>query len=95
MSQLERVEAQLAFNEGRALYSQMSLSLYEEAIPNFTKAIQLYSDYALAYFNRGVSYSNLGEYQNAIDDYTKAIKLDPDDALAYSNRAAALWELGQ
>ena len=45
MSQLERVEAQLAFNEGRALYSQMSLSLYEGAIPNFTNTIQLDTDW--------------------------------------------------
>ena len=49
MSQLERVEAQLAFNEGRALYSQMSLSLYEEAIPNFDKATKAAPNDAIAY----------------------------------------------
>ena len=76
MSQLERVEAQLAFNEGRALYSQMSLSLYEEAIPNFTKAIQLYSDYALAYFNRGDTYYKLDQYERANADELTACSLD-------------------
>ena len=49
MSHLERVEAQLAFNEERALYSQMSLSLYEEAIPNFDKAPKAAPNDAIAY----------------------------------------------
>ena len=48
VSQLERVEVQLAFNEERAVYSPMSLNLYEGAIPHFDKAIKAAPNDAIA-----------------------------------------------
>ena len=56
------------------------------AIADFTKAIELDPDDAVAYYNRGNSKRKLKDYYGAIADYTKAIELDPDVADAYYNR---------
>ena len=58
----------------------------QQAIMNFTKAIELRSGYAEAYNNRGDLYECVGDYQQAIVDFTKAIELKPDYAMAYVNR---------
>ncbi|WP_121543491.1 tetratricopeptide repeat protein [Candidatus Rickettsia colombianensi] len=59
----------------------------------FDKAIELKSDYANAYYNKGNSLWHLGKYEEAIEEYNKAIGLNPDDAIAYSNKGTALFEL--
>ncbi|MBO1347059.1 MAG: tetratricopeptide repeat protein [Hormoscilla sp. GUM202] len=46
---------------------------YSGAIADYTKAIKINSDHALAYKNRGIVRYKLGEYSGAIADYTKAI----------------------
>jgi tetratricopeptide (TPR) repeat protein len=43
---------------------------------------------ALAYFNRGVANSRLGNTDKAIADYTSAIQLDPRYTRAYINRGS-------
>ena len=65
-------------------------------ISSLTRALLGFTaqDYALAYFNGGVPYSDLGQYENAIDSYTKAIQLDPDYATAYFNRGYSYRMLG-
>jgi tetratricopeptide (TPR) repeat protein len=65
------------------------LGQYQKAIDDYTKAIELNSKNAGAYYNRGIAYNDLGQYQKAIDDYTKAIELNPKDAGAYGNRGVA------
>jgi tetratricopeptide (TPR) repeat protein len=60
---------------------------YQGAIKNFNEAIRLDPEYAIAYSNRGIAYSKMGEYQQAINDYNHAIKLYPNYAKAYFNRA--------
>ena len=60
--------------------------MYEKAIADYTKAIELRPDYASAYYNRGKVFLGLKNYEKAIADYTKAIELRPDDASAYDNR---------
>jgi tetratricopeptide (TPR) repeat protein len=64
------------------------------AITNFTRAIHLRPDYAMAYVNRGVSYGALGQASEAMQDFDKAIALDPKCASAYFNRAAAYSRQG-
>ena len=61
------------------------LDKYEEAISDFTKAIELNQEYAYAYNNRGYAYYNLGKNEEAISDLTKAIELNPDFELAKKN----------
>ena len=65
----------------------------QKAIADYTKAIELKSDYALAYYNRGIVHKNLKDYQKAIADYNKTIELKPDYANAYNNRGNAYSDL--
>ena len=61
---------------------KIGMGLYNSAIDDFTRAIELDPNDAKAYNNRGIAYRYLGEYQQAIDDSTKAIELDSNDAEA-------------
>ena len=49
---------------------------YENAIQDFTKAIELNPDFALAYAYRGISYRFLGNITQANADETTACCLD-------------------
>jgi len=60
---------------------------FDKAIAEYTKAIELDPDLAIAYNNRGCAYSWKKDYENAIADLSKAIELDPMQASAYMNRA--------
>ena len=58
---------------------------YEQAISDYTRAIELNPDYIEAYNNRGVAYS-VHNHKKAISDYDRAIELNPDYIEAYNNR---------
>jgi tetratricopeptide (TPR) repeat protein len=53
----------------------------EEALADFSKAIEIEPNLAIAYSNRGTIYLKLIEIQNAIRDFTQAIKLNPNYAI--------------
>ncbi len=84
-----------AFGDGR----------YEAAVEAFTRAI-LAGDLppealAIAFNNRGVAYSELGDFDRAIGDCNQALALSPGDAtairnlrIAYQRRAAAAARQG-
>ena len=65
---------------------------YEDAIDNYTKAIESHPADAFLYNNRGLAYFELKKYKRAISDYSKAIELRPDYAVAYCNRGLAYFE---
>jgi tetratricopeptide (TPR) repeat protein len=62
---------------------------YDNAIVNFTEALDIDPDYAAAYNNRGILYANSGMYDQAIEDYNAALRIAPDLAYAYTNRGNA------
>lgn len=62
---------------------------YEEAIRNYSHAIEMNPQYLDAYKDRAYLYHCNGEYDEAIRDYTEAIKLDPQNADLYCNRGSA------
>ena len=66
---------------------------YSGAISDFTNAIRIKPDYALAYFYRGYSKEELKDDYGAISDYTKGIEIDPNNANAYFNRALSKYNL--
>jgi tetratricopeptide (TPR) repeat protein len=72
-----------------------ALGQHEQAIDDFTLAIQHQPDDAAAYYNRGVAKAKLGQLDEAIEDYTLTIQHQPDDAAAYHNRGVAKQKLGQ
>lgn len=67
----------------------------EEAIQEYSKAIDKDPRNAAAYNNRGIVYDDLEQYERAIEDYDKAIELDSNNVLAYNNRGVAYDNLGQ
>ncbi|MBD6617311.1 tetratricopeptide repeat protein [Komarekiella sp. 'clone 1'] len=68
---------------------------FQEAVEDFTKAIQSDSQNALAYNRRGDTFYRLGDYQKAQADSSQAILLNPQDANAYYDRGFSLYELGK
>lgn len=62
---------------------------YDDAISEYTKAIELNFQWAKVYEGRGRAYLYKSEYNKAISDFTKAIELDPQYARAYANRSTA------
>ncbi|EGT3961193.1 helix-turn-helix family protein [Clostridioides difficile CD149] len=59
-------------------YMYIFLNNYEDAIKDYTKAIQLNPKFAFAYLDRGNLYAFLGHKQNAFNDYDKAFEVAPN-----------------
>ena len=72
----------------------IQLGNYQQAIKNFTQAIELKSNSGAAYSNRCLAYLQLEEYHNAIADCTVALNFVPDNTEAYLNRGLAQYRLG-
>lgn len=67
----------------------------DEQIHDYTEAILLEPDFAIAYNNRGVAYENKGKLDVAMKDYSQAIKLKMADLhLPYRNRGEVLRKKG-
>lgn len=58
----------------------------EGAISEYTQALDVQDDFAIAYNNRGWAYFNLGDYETALADYNAALDHDSSLAYAYNNR---------
>ncbi len=85
-------EAKQHYNKG-VEYGQQGR--FDDAIAEYSKAIELDPNFAEAYSNRGNAYRALGEIQRAIADYAEAILLNPQDAGTYASRALAYTSLGK
>ena len=64
------------------------------AIADYTEAIRLDPNRALAYNNRAVAKLNLRDYRGAYLDYTQVVRILPDKAITYNNRATARQGMG-
>ena len=63
---------------------------YEEAIAEFTLAIQLSPKDARIYNDRGLVYHKLNRFPEAMEDFSKAIEIAPKDFAGYSGRGVML-----
>jgi tetratricopeptide (TPR) repeat protein len=86
------LDAKGYFDSGKASYKK---KLYENAISDFSNAIQLDPNYAAAYNERGIAYYDQGKFDKAISDYNEAIRLDPNNAGAYNNRGDVYDDQGK
>ena len=68
----QRKEGETAFRAGD----------FDKAMANFNEAIRLNQNDAVAFYERGYTYSQKGDNDRAIADYNEAIRLDPKYALA-------------
>ena len=67
--------ASLHFWQGRILQSENKL---DEAVCEFSKAINRKPDWPLAYQWRGAAFREMGDYEAAIDDYNRVVELLPE-----------------
>ena len=89
MLTLEWIEAR---NEAREDRLDAVEKLTDQAIKDYTKAIELDPRDTHAYYNRGNTYYKKGQYDQAIKEYTKAIELNPKLAEAYDDRGFAYFD---
>ena len=76
-------------------FSKFKLEDYISAISDYTRVIELNSDYTEAYYFRGRSKGILNDYRGSILDLTKAIELKADYVDAYIVRGSARLYLKQ
>ncbi len=67
---------------------------HDQAIAEFTKAIELDPRYPLSYELLGDTYTHKGEYALAIESYSKAIELGSGYAIIYTSRGDAYRHTG-
>lgn len=79
------------YNRGFTYYQQGNLL---QAIPDFSKAIEINPNYGEVYANRGAAYRVQGNLTQAIADYSMAIGIDPNFAEAYNNRGNVYYLQG-
>lgn len=68
---------------------------HEDAVREYTLAIEMNPAHPYAYHNRGYSYTKLAQHERAIQDYNKAIELDYSNSMAYNNRGNCYYALKQ
>ncbi len=90
--QVDLKDSQFFYNRG---IEHMGKGEHDQAISDFSKALEINPRYALAYGNRGIAYRNKGQLDDAISDYNKVLGIDPRDAKAYNNRGFAYSRKGQ
>jgi tetratricopeptide (TPR) repeat protein len=83
--------------------SYCRISNHENAIPSFTRAIELHtmsdnrnnmSSIATYYHERAKTYQHLMQYEDSIKDFTQVIAMEPKNAYAYFRRAFSYKVLG-
>ncbi len=80
------------FNRGNNYFKR---GQYDEAISDYTKALEIDPKFTEAYHNRGTAYGKKGRYDEAISDFTKALEINPRFAEAYRSRGSAYDDKGQ
>jgi tetratricopeptide (TPR) repeat protein len=65
------------------------------AVAAYTRAIEIDSQMAVAYKNRGLAYKAQGELDRACRDFDRAIELDAGLLAAYMNRGLILIRQGK
>lgn len=69
--------------------------VFEAAIGDFQKVLELVPDFAPALYNIGWIYYTLGQYQQAIVYFDRAIAVEGDMGVAYFNKGLTLYALGE
>ncbi len=72
----------------------MMLDQIDEALKDYSRAVELSPNNAIAYSNRGAVYLAKGKYSMTVEDCNKAIALKSNYADAYNNRGAAYGAMG-
>ena len=66
---------------------------YQEALREYSVAIDLYPSFDIPYYNRGALHVDLGNYEQALGDYAKSIELAPVTTGGWNNRGCLLKDI--
>lgn len=80
-------------NNRGSIYQDMGM--WDLAIADASRAIEINPYYGDAWFNRGAAYAGNKEWAKAIPDYSRAIEIRPKYYQAFSNRGVAYDHIGQ
>lgn len=95
LDELIKVESKdrLAWLARGSVYLKMGNS--QNAISDFSQAIELDSNHPKAYHLRGLAREMAGENDQALADFGRAIDIDPEYGAAYYSRATLLTKMGR
>lgn len=91
----EKEKTLTAWDYIRRGYRACNDGCQQDAVEEFSKAIGLNPNYAIAYYNRAIAYENIKKCTKAIEDYTRVIQLNPEYKNAYLNRADVYSVIGE
>jgi Flp pilus assembly protein TadD len=86
--------AELAAALGRENDNAGRAREFDQAIRDYSRAIELAPNSIAAYYHRGLALARRGDYDGAIRDASKVIDLAPNDAQAYLIRGGAHHDAG-
>jgi tetratricopeptide (TPR) repeat protein len=89
---VELARAGLYTNRG---FSYHETNKFDEALKDFTCAIELNEKYAWAFARRGVTYRSMGKFDEALKDFTCAIELNDKYAWAIVQRGITYDRIGK
>jgi tetratricopeptide (TPR) repeat protein len=75
--------------------SHLNTNKPEEALADFTRAIEIDQTRADGWAGRGNVWQAMGQYEASLQDYDKAIEIDPNLANAYINRGSVYSHMGE
>lgn len=85
-------DAESYFNLGNDYYDK---GLYDQAISEYNKALEINPMFGYAWNNEGVALYKLGRLEEAIACYDKALEIDVRFAQPWHNKGLALYTLGK
>ncbi|MFA5221764.1 MAG: response regulator [Methanoregula sp.] len=85
-------KAKAPYLEGLRIYYREGRC--EDAIPFFTRAIEIDPSYVFAYHDRGICYREIGRDDEALRDIEKALQLSPGEEEIIYSRAETLRKIG-
>jgi tetratricopeptide (TPR) repeat protein len=80
------------YNRGNAYAKK---GQHDQAITDYTMALEIDSKFIDAYIGRGLAYYRKGQHDQAITDYTMALEINPRFAEVYNIRGSAYFLKGQ
>ncbi len=89
------IEIKLAARKENSVGKKISKTDSNASLSDFNKAIELDSNNAVVYIDRGAAKAQLGKLKEAISDFNKAIALDSNNVAAYSKRGHARMDIGR
>lgn len=81
----DRADKYYKISREKEQYQEGGEKSYDQTIKHYDKEIELNSNDAVVYYNRGTVFDDLGNYDLAIADYKKVLEIDPNFENAKEN----------